>query len=456
MLLAICIVWLVERQLTSQFDQALSDRANNLSHLVERDGTQIDFEWQSLISEVDPQWEENVVCRRGNDVLYSHPANSSLPDLSGSNGSVNIAKRPIDGKPFHVATLTFQPKQEGQTTSPEDLVVTLQVARSTSGIDATISVIRSVIIAGSAISIVLLLLLTFWSVTRGLRPIDQVTTKLSQIDPYELDAAPLRGIQLPAELKPLVSTIDDLMMRLQIAFDRERNISGEMAHEMKTPLAGVIARCDVILSRERDVGELTESLTACRAIARNAATMVETLLATMPIDTCAEKELQIVQLSHEIESAVVEMDPRWSQRSLVVEHDIQPGVSIRGSQARVQIILRNLLDNAASYADPCGTVRVALAQMDNEAIFTLANTCENFPAKMIDRVFERFWRADTARSETEYHSGLGLSLIRRLAQSDDARINARYVRPWFEIVVRWKVTNEKKSDTFPRYKQNAD
>ena len=438
LLLAICIVWLVGRQLTAQFDQALSDRANNLSHLVERDGTRIDFEWQTLISEVDPQWDEIVICRRDGNVIFSHPLSASLPSLVSSLGRVDITRHSIDGKPFHVATLTFAPKQEGQSSSAVDLVVTLQVARTTQAIDSTIAVVRSVIGFGSVIAILLLLLSTFWAVTNGLQPIDQVTNQLARINPYDLETAPLGGVELPTELKPLAETIDDLMRRLQIAFDRERNISGEMAHEMKTPLAGVIARCDVVLSRQREVGELTESLKACRSIANGAATMVETLLATMPTDGGVEKENQAVQLSHEVESAVVEIDPRLSGHSLAVEHDIRPGVAIRGSLGRVQIILRNLLDNAASYSDSGGTIRVSLVQSGSEAILTLANTSDNFPAEMIDRVFERFWRADTARSETEYHSGLGLSLIRRLVQMDGATITAHYDRPWFEIVLKWK------------------
>ncbi len=100
------------------------------------------------------------------------------------------------------------------------------------------------------------------------------------------------------------------------------------------------------------------------------------------------------------------------------------------------LVLRNVLDNAASYVNVCGSIRVSLRLADKDAILEVANTGSMVDPQDVQHVFERFWRGDTARSDHGRHSGLGLSIVQNVMRHIGGTVLAQSTPGgWFTIIL---------------------
>ena len=111
-------------------------------------------------------------------------------------------------------------------------------------------------------------------------------------------------------------------------------------------------------------------------------------------------------------------------RHLMVESNVDNNLAVNSNRQTLTIILRNLIQNAVSHADLNSRIEVSAIQDNFDCLIAISNVASTFPASDIEKVFDRFWRADPSRHETGRYSGLGLSLCQRLAQRSGASLQA--------------------------------
>ncbi|PTX99081.1 ATP-binding protein [Opitutus sp. ER46] len=265
-----------------------------------------------------------------------------------------------------------------------------------------------------------------WALRRELRPIDRLAGEAAAIDARSLDRR-FRLDGLPAELRPIALRLNDLLARLEESFARERRVSSDLAHELRTPLAElrVLAESALKWPDTRD----PESDRDVLAIA----THMDALLSRMLLIARSEEgRIALTLETVAVDALVREVWSRLEERAQA--RGIVPSVAwtpLPASADRVLLrsVITNLLENAVDYTAQGGALTIAF-QVENPAtaVVVITNAVADLSPDEVPRMFERYWRKDAARGSGA-HFGLGLALTQRFCVAMGWSIQAEMPQP---------------------------
>jgi signal transduction histidine kinase len=242
--------------------------------------------------------------------------------------------------------------------------------------------------------------------TRAVRPVHRIATAARAASQHDLSArVALTGPR--DELRDLADTFDEMLTRLESAFDSQRRFIANASHELRTPLAVISTSVDVVLAKPAPTtNELTEMGHEVRTAAGNAEQLIDALLTLARnehgLATRAEVDLDAVA-----DNAIEAVDRRDRQLHAAV----QPAV-VTGDPVLLERLVANLVDNAVRYNEPGGTIWISTSCVDGRVLLTVANTGPPVPPDAIEGLFEPFRRLSD-RHGTGY--GLGLAIVRSIA-----------------------------------------
>lgn len=272
------------------------------------------------------------------------------------------------------------------------------------------------LLLSSSIAIVLLSSLVAAKVTRiGLQPVHTLADEIESVDEKALEQS-FSPEAYPVELVPICERLNALMERIKSSFQRERRFNADVAHELRTPLAGIQSTIEVCLSRSREPQEYQDALGSCLTISKAMNRLVNTLLALSRLEAQQITfETQTIPLKSLIEKTWQGFADKAHDKELNFENLIDDSVCCATDKDHLTMILSNILDNAVEYCDYQGRIMVKAQHIGRVATLTIPNTgCHLDPADA-EHVFDFFWRADTARTEIGVHCGIGLAVVRKVA-----------------------------------------
>ena len=260
-------------------------------------------------------------------------------------------------------------------------------------------------------------LLIWFIVGRGLKPLVAVAGAVKVRTPAALHPLPERN--LPEEIQPLVTALNDLLARLDRALTVQREFVADAAHELRTPLTAL--RLQVQLAeRARAPDERSSAFATLRQGLDRATHLVEQLL------TLARQEPEAVQqprtpvdISALVREVVSELEPLAAAKSVDLGVTRNEAETVQGERDGLRTLLFNLVDNGIRYTPAGGRVDVASWREDGHAMLAVTDSGPGIPEEERERVFDRFYRR--MGSETP-GSGLGLSIVRNIAQRHGARL----------------------------------
>jgi signal transduction histidine kinase len=264
-------------------------------------------------------------------------------------------------------------------------------------------------------------LLLWWAVSRALRPLIEMEATVRKRSMFDLQ--PLTTDGLPTELLPLVLAFNQLLVRLDEAIQGERRFIGDAAHELRTPLAALQAQLEVAI-RAATLEEKNAALAKLQLAVRRSSRLSEQLLDLARLEAGARAPSREWQALDEITRHVAhefEVAARLEQRH--IEFDLQ-SCRLYCDIDEVGMLIRNLLDNALRYTFAGGRVVVRCGYQDVESgrapFVEVTDDGPGVPVTERSAIFERFHRvAGTGKARG---SGIGLSLVARIAKLHGARI----------------------------------
>lgn len=278
----------------------------------------------------------------------------------------------------------------------------------------------------------LLLLLIYVSIRRGLKPLDDLASDVASRSPENLE--PLTAQVAPLEAQPLVSALNQLLVRLRDTLDKERRFTADAAHELRTPLASVKIQAQVA-QLSSDADDRQHALNQVVAGTDRATQVLEQLLRLARLDPLtgliAPDNIDLAELARQV---FAELRPPTATQAIRLAGSDAP-LLVRGDAELLAIALRNLLDNAMRYTPGSSTITVFARQHNGALALGVADDGPGVPPEELPRLAERFYRGRDAHAEG---SGLGLAIAQGIADLHQARLELENLAGGgFEARLRW-------------------
>ena len=215
------------------------------------------------------------------------------------------------------------------------------------------------------------------------------------------------------------------------AWEQQRRFVADASHELKTPLAVILANTQILEGHEGVSEDAMRWVKSTSEEANHMKSLVSDLLQLARADATTAGESanamrhDPVDLSELVESASLEFDAIAFERGCTLEDDVAPNIVVQGDSEWLNRLVRILIDNACKYAAPGTNVTVRLAKEQGKVRLSVHNMGNPIDEQDLPHVFERFYRSDKARSrEAEGGFGLGLAIAKGVADAHNAQISA--------------------------------
>lgn len=414
------IFLLTESSLENQFNSALLARAEAIMSLTEARGTRIEMEFSD---EIMMNYNKN-----GTDFFELYRADGKSVERSPSLGELHLPllepeiTKPVyrnmklpDGRLIKTVTVKFSPQTSSNNRKNAKVIEAILIVGSDrSDLDNTISSIQLVLFGCGIVLLVLSAIVVNYIIKRELTPLQKLADEAEKIDADSLSAR-FSTDNLPLELLPIATRLNESLARLEQSFDRERRFTSYIAHELRTPVSELRAIAELI-STYPDA-RTPETDKDILAIALQLESLIQRLLM---LSRAERSDLQIQR--QEIRcldfiTAICDLfKPIVQKRNLSLNIQIPPSLTIFSDRILIKTILSNLIENAVEYTPAGGSIKIESVETNGLVNINIANTVNDLTDDDVKHFFERFWRKDRARSPST-HIGIGLNLSSVIARA---------------------------------------
>ena len=318
------------------------------------------------------------------------------------------------------------------------IVGAVQVIKPVAGVQNTLGQVSRYLIFGTALSLALAAIVGAFLARRALTPIDSITRTAGSISRTKDLGQRLNIPNDASEVGQLAATFNAMLDRVQQLFNTQERLIADVSHELRTPLTTVQGNLDLLrrylaqpaqgLSRGQTAADLLqETLNEAEDEAARMGTMITDLLTLAQADSGA---LQLQLAPVEMDTLLLDV---YRQARRIVEHrrglhalEIRLGnedqALVLGDRERLRQVVLNLTDNAIKYTPNGGVVTLSLEKNDGWVKVAVSDTGIGISEDDLPHVFDRFYRADKARSRELGGSGLGLSIVQWIAVAHHGRV----------------------------------
>ncbi len=268
----------------------------------------------------------------------------------------------------------------------------------------------------------------WWIASGTIRPIKDISDTASKIAGGNL----AERIKIPHagnELGPLAQTLNATFDRLHTAYEqlraalkRQTDFTADASHELRTPVSVILAETTSTLSRDRTGAEYKESMESIQRSARRMRQLTESLLALARLDSKHDSERVPCEVNVIAREVMESLRPLAEQHQVTLSHDLAP-VQIRANPGQIGQVVENLLSNAIHYNHPGGSCRIRVALENGTPTLLVSDDGAGIVEQDLPQVFERFYRADKSRSQSNGGIGLGLAITKAIVEAHKGSIS---------------------------------
>ncbi len=273
----------------------------------------------------------------------------------------------------------------------------------------------------------LAVLLVWFALVRGIRPLAQLERRIRQRKPDDL--SPIDEREVPTEVGPLVASVNELLRRQKEAAKTQKRFLADASHQLKTPLAGLRMQAELALRADQSTDDLKLSLRQMAKASMRATHTVNQLLSLARAELTGESVvLAPVNLAVIVPELVRDSVPRALDKQIDLGYDGPESASawVKGNAILLAELVRNLIDNALAYTPPKGVVTVRVATTPRRTIVSVEDTGPGIALAQRELVFEPFFRVLGSDADG---SGLGLAIVREIVQVHGAQVRIETAHP---------------------------
>ncbi len=412
-----------QHEVEELFDAQLAEFSRVLAKLVENEASALEGEWVS--GNVLALLNDNDDDDNGEEMTYGHKYEKKISyQILDSNGELLARSASAPDYPIEKHTPGYSNFNDGEhhwrlfMLIAPDSGLRFIVSERDDVRGEYIDRILIRVITPMLLSFPVMMLLVWLAIRLGFQPLTRLGKSLAQREVNNLSPIDPGGV--PTEIHALVTSINDLLQKLQNSFIREKRFTADAAHELRTPLAALQIHVENAL-QAGEQQERTASLEKVLSGVHRMTHVIQQLLTLSRLEpdvvTLDNQTFNLVAVARETLSELAPLAIRKH-----INLSLQPGsdsCQIQGDPAPMMILVRNLVDNAIRYIPVAGVIVVSIESHAGCCRLRVSDNGPGIPAAIHDKVFERFFRAPESGEEG---SGLGLSIVQRIVDLYQARL----------------------------------
>lgn len=308
------------------------------------------------------------------------------------------------------------PVASGPEAGPDrEILIDLALAQGKEPLTELLATMRTTLVLSFLLLMFLLGALARISIRAGLSPLRRMAREVEHIGAENLDERVTEG-SASLELQPITRRLNDLLGRLEEAFDREKRFSGNVAHELRTPIAELRALAEVGKEwpSERDMveGFFGDLVDLADDMERTVANLL--MLARLDAGTQDIKQ-EAFDLALLVGGIAEKFSEQIKEKELRFRNDVPAGVEVITDKDKLKLILINIIYNAITYSPAESEISIQARQINSHVELNVSNDTVDLNQNDVSMMFERFWRKEQVRTGSN-HAGLGLALVKALAE----------------------------------------
>ncbi len=353
--------------------------------------------------------------------LFCYPTSYNTAPLSSS------ISEPLQGKPWH-GTITNTNGQQIRLYSTmlvndKTIFGVVQVGQPLASVNERMQDIIFLLLLCTPLALLFSAYGSYWLAGRAFRPIHHLTSVAHEIGAKELH----QRVPIPSahdEVRELALIFNQMIGRLERAFNQQRRFVADASHELRTPVSVIRSITDVALSQPSAPEEYVLVLKEINAESERLGKLINDLLALARADEgLVQFDHDTVQLDLLTSDVVDSMEALAAERKIALTVGELHTATILGDAARLIQVIMSLVDNALTYTNAGGCVTLSVKTTKTHALLVVRDTGIGIASQDQPHIFERFYRADPARSRAAGGSGLGLSIADWVVRAHDGTLS---------------------------------
>lgn len=262
----------------------------------------------------------------------------------------------------------------------------------------------------------------WWLAGRAIRPIDAISRTATRIAEGNLTER-IGSTKTDSELDQLCQLLDRTFERLRSAIEQQKQFTADASHELRTPVTILLAETQRVLKKPRSAEEYREAIEVCRKAALRMRSLTEALLtlARQENGPVAEKQA-LFDPAASVREVLSGLEPLAKAKSLESESELTP-CSFSGNEEAFRLLASNLISNAIHHNRTEGKFGVRCFKQDTRLVLEVWDNGPGIPLEDQPHVFERFYRADKARSAENAHAGIGLAIVKTIVDRHGGQLH---------------------------------
>jgi heavy metal sensor kinase len=402
-------------------DEQLEDRSHALQALIARSGGEDLADAVREHNELQSSSQLLQVSNGGGKFLYRSPVMERLGVPAAQANQKRFANVEYGDLPLRILSSTV-------SVGGQRFIV--QVAEPMDDYLEALERFRTAMFIGIPVLLLLAAGGGYWMSTRALRPVDQITHAAQMINPQDLSQR-VTVLQTGDELQRLAETLNQMLQKIESAVARITQFTADASHELRTPVALIRTRAEVTLAKPRSVDQYRDALKEVLAESERTTALIENLMTLARADTGSEtlsfNRTDIGDIAREVSTQAQTLSEAKQLHWSVAIPDA--AIWLRGDANALRRLLLILIDNAVKYTPPAGSISLALQRNGSHAEIRVRDNGIGISADDLPHIFDRFYRADKARSRELGGTGLGLSIGRWIANAHGGDIQVETSTP---------------------------
>ncbi len=278
-----------------------------------------------------------------------------------------------------------------------------------------------ILLLATPLVLIISIILGNYIITKSFYPIDNLLYQIKQIKGDNISKR-INIKNSKDEIDLISIEINKLLQRMDDYFHKIEQFNYDVSHELKTPLTIIRGELEVLLRKERPIDEYKHSINESLQEILSLQKLIDDLLFLAKVDT-TDTIFEEIYLDELLLTSIKDMEKTALLKHCTLSYNIKDAITVSGNETLLKILLKNIIENAIFYSQENSDINITLSRKNNDKLIEIEDFGLGMTQEEIDKIYDKFYKSDKSRSQNPQSSGLGMSIVKNIAQIHHIKID---------------------------------